>query len=90
MVILRHALKNALIPIVTIVGLQVPFVLGGTVIIEQVFSLPGLGRLILDATFYRDYPLISGVVLIFAATSVLVNLIVDLTYGFLDPRVRYK
>ena len=89
-VVIRHALKNALIPVITIVGLQVPIMIGGTVIIEQIFCLPGMGRLIIDATLNRDYPLVSGVMFLYAGALVLINLIVDLTYGFLDPRVHYK
>ncbi len=89
-VILRHALKNALIPVITIIGLQLPIMIGGTVIIEQIFSLPGMGRLLIFAAQHRDQPLISGISLIFSASLVLINLMVDLTYGFLDPRVHYK
>jgi len=89
-VVMRHALKNALIPVITVVGLQVPIMIGGTVIIEQIFCLPGMGRLIIDATLNRDYPLVSGVMFLYAGALVLVNLTVDLTYGFLDPRVHYK
>ena len=90
LVVMRHALKNALIPVVTIVGLQMPLMVGGSVIIEQIFSLPGMGRLGLDAVINRDEPLVRGTVLIFAVFLVLINLMVDLTYGFLDPRVHYK
>ena len=89
-VIMRHALKNALIPVVTLVGLQVPFVIGGQVIIEEIFSLPGLGRLLVNATINRDQPLISGITLIFAFALILINLVVDVTYGFLDPRIHYQ
>jgi len=89
-VILRHALKNALIPVITVIGWEVPVILGGTVIIEQIFSLPGMGRLLLDATLMRDYPIVSGVTFIFAFGMVFIILMVDLTYGFLDPRVHYK
>ena len=89
-VVTRHAVKNALIPVVTIVGLQLPVIVGGTVIIEQIFSLPGMGRLILDAIMRRDHPLVSGSLLIIAIGLMLINLIVDLTYSFLDPRIRYK
>ena len=89
-VILRHALKNALIPVITIIGWQVPVLIGGTVIIEQIFCLPGMGRLLIDATMQRDYTIVSGIMLIFAVGMVLINLITDLTYGFLDPRVRYE
>ena len=89
-VVTRHALKNALIPVVTIIGLQVPILIGGTVIIEQIFCLPGMGRLIIEATMERDEPLICGAALFFAIGLVLINLITDLTYGFLDPRVHYR
>ncbi|MDD5288722.1 MAG: ABC transporter permease [Dehalococcoidales bacterium] len=89
-VILRHALKNALIPVITIIGLQVPFLIGGAVIVEQIFGLPGVGRLIIDATFQRDYPVVSGVVLIIAVFVLIVNLLVDITYGLFDPRVHYR
>jgi len=89
-VILRHSLKNALIPVVTVIGLQMPLMFGGTVIIEQIFSLPGIGRLLLDAVIHRDTPVISGVTILFAVALVLINLMVDLTYAYLDPRVHYK
>jgi len=89
-VIIRHALKNALIPVITLIGIQVPFLIGGTVIIEQIFCLPGLGRLIIDGALQRDQPLLSGVLIFLSATLVLINLVVDLTYGYLDPRVQYK
>ena len=89
-VVLRHTLKNALIPVITIIGLQVPFLLGGTVIIERIFVLPGMGRLIITGVQHRDAPLINGIMLLFAVILVLVNLMVDLTYAYLDPRVQYK
>jgi len=89
-VVIRHALKNALIPVITIMGLQVPIMVGGTVIIETIFQLPGMGRLVLNAILQRDQPIVSGIMLIFAAAIVSVNLIVDVTYGFLDPRVQFK
>ena len=89
-VVTRHALKNALIPVITIIGMQVSFLIGGEVIIENIFGLPGLGRLIVTATQDRDYTVVSGVILIFAFVMVLFNLLVDLTYGFFDPRVSYK
>jgi peptide/nickel transport system permease protein len=88
-IVMRHALKNALIPVVTIVGIQIPFLIGGTVVIEQIFSLPGMGRLIVDAINQRDYPLISGTALLFTVVLVLVNLVIDLSYAYLDPRVYY-
>lgn len=85
-VVLRHTLKNALIPVVTIVGLQLPVMIGGTVIIETIFALPGMGSLIVDATSQRDYPVLSGAMLFFGVGLVLINIVVDLTYTFLDPR----
>ena len=88
-VVLRHAVKNALIPIVTMVGLQLPILVGGSVIMENIFSLPGLGRLLLTALDTRDYPMVSGVNLVFATAVVLFNLLIDLLYSYLDPRVRY-
>ena len=89
-VVVRHALKNALIPVVTLVGLSLAILVGGTVIIEQIFVLPGMGRLIIDGITQRDYTVVSGVMVFFATTMVMANLLVDLTYGFLDPRVHYK
>ena len=89
-IVIRHALKNALIPVITLIGLQVPILVGGAVVIEQIFCLPGLGRFMLQSIQYRDYPVVSGVMLLFGAAMVLSNLIVDLTYAYLDPRVRYK
>lgn len=89
-IVVRHALRNALIPVITLIGYQVPVVVGGTVIIEQIFSLPGLGRLILDASLERDYTIVSGVMLFFAIVMVLVNLIVDLSYSYVDPKIRYS
>ena len=88
--IFRHALKNAMIPVVTIVGLQLPILIGGTVIVEQIFNLPGIGRLMLEALTKRDYPIISGINVVLAAFVLVVNLLVDLTYAYLDPRIRYK
>ncbi len=89
-VVLRHALKNALIPVITTIGIYLPVLVGGTVIIEQIFCLPGMGRLIINGVVERDYPLISGVLLIFSVGLMLINLMVDLTYAYLDPRVHYK
>jgi ABC-type dipeptide/oligopeptide/nickel transport system permease component len=88
-VILRHCLKNALIPVVTIFGLQFGQLLAGTVVIETVFGRPGIGRLIVDAILNKDFPLVQGIVLVVAVSYVLVNLVVDLLYAFLDPRIRY-
>ena len=89
-VVMRHALKNALIPVVTIIGGQLAVMIGGDVIIEQIFNLPGLGRLMLDSISHRNYTVVSGVLMVFALGMVLINLLVDLTYGFFDPRVTYK
>ena len=89
-VVSRHALKNAFIPVVSIIGLQLPLLIGGTVIIEQIFNVPGMGRLLQQSVVTRDYTVVSGVVLVFGVFMVIVNLAVDLTYGFLDPRVHYK
>ncbi len=89
-VIVRHALKNALIPVVTIIGLRWRTMIGGSVIIETVFSLPGMGRLLVEAAYERDYTMVSGVVFFFAIIMILINLSIDLTYGWLDPRVHYK
>ena len=89
-VVIRHAIKNALIPVVSLIGLQLPILIGGAVIMEDIFNLPGLGRLMLDALQNRDYPLVSGINLLFATGVVGINLFVDLIYAFLDPRVQYK
>lgn len=89
-VVLRHALRNALIPIVTVLGLQMGFLLGGVVITEQIFGLPGLGWTLLNGVYQRDYPVVQGTVMVFAVTFVLVNLLVDLLYTYLDPRIRYE
>jgi len=87
-VISRHALKNALIPVVTVLGLQFGTLIGGAVITEYIFALPGVGRLVVDAVFARDYPLVQGVVLLIALGFILSNLAVDILYGWLDPRIR--
>ena len=88
-VVMRHAVKNALIPVVTLIGLQLPILVGGSVIMENIFNLPGLGRLMLDALTNRDYPVVSGVNLFFATAVMVINLVTDLTYAYLDPRVRW-
>jgi peptide/nickel transport system permease protein len=85
----RHAVRNALIPVLSLLGLQIPFLLGGTVIIEQIFNLPGMGLYMLRSLAVRDYVPAQTIVLIFAAGTVMINLIVDLTYTYLDPRIRY-
>ncbi len=86
----RHALKNAMIPVVTLLGLQFGTLIGGAVITEYVFALPGVGRLVVDAIFSRDYPLVQGVMLLIAIGFILSNLVVDVVYGWLDPRIRYE
>ncbi len=89
-VIIRHTIKNALIPVVSLIGLQLPLLVGGAVIMENIFNLPGIGRLLLKALEVRDYPVVSGVNLFFATGVVLFNLLIDLIYPYLDPRVRYE
>ena len=88
-VVLKHAFKNAMIPIITVVGLQFGLLLGGAVLTETVFAWPGLGRLIVDSILARDYPVIQGTILIFGLLYIMVNLIVDLIYALVDPRIRY-
>ena len=89
LVVRRHAFKNALIPIITIIGVQIGYLLGGAVVTEEVFTLPGVGRLVLNAVYERDYPLVQGAILFIAALFMLSNLVVDLLYAYLDPRIRY-
>ena len=89
-VVLRHAVKNAIIPVVTLVGMQLPILVGGSVIMENIFALPGLGRLMLNALENRDYPVVSGINLLFGSAVVVGNLLIDLAYAFLDPRIRYE
>ena len=88
-VLLRHALKNAAVPIVTIIGIGLALLISGVVITETVFNIPGLGRLTVDAILKRDYPIIQGLIILFAGAKVLVNLMIDLSYTFFDPRIRY-
>jgi peptide/nickel transport system permease protein len=88
-VMYRHALKNAMLPVVTLFGLQVGFLFGGTVVLESIFSLPGLGSLLLDSVLMKDYTQLQGIVLLFALVIVIINLLVDLSYAWFDPRVRY-
>ena len=90
LVVARHALRNALIPVVTLIGLQAPLLIGGAVIMEQIFVIPGMGLLLLDAVYQRDYPIITGVFLIVGVAVMVINLLVDLSYGLLDPKVRYR
>jgi peptide/nickel transport system permease protein len=88
-VVIRHALKNGLIPVVTLIGMSFSFVIGGSVLVETVFNIPGLGRLTVNAVFVQDYPVVQGFVLIIAITVLVTNLLVDISYGWLDPRIRY-
>jgi ABC-type dipeptide/oligopeptide/nickel transport system permease component len=84
-----HVLRNALIPTITLLGISIGFLMGGTVIIERVFSLPGAGALLIDSVSARDYPVVQAATLIFALLVILVNLATDIVYSFIDPRVRY-
>ena len=88
-VLMRHALRNAAVPIVTVIGIGIALLIGGVVVTESVYNIPGLGRLVLDAVLARDYPIIQGLILFFSFIYILLNLIIDLTYTFLDPRIRY-
>ncbi|MFC1933033.1 ABC transporter permease [Chloroflexota bacterium] len=89
-VIMRHVLKNALIPVITVVGLQVPILISGSVVMETIFNLPGMGRYLIEALNKRDYPVISAINLVMAIMVLLLNLVIDLAYGWFDPRVQYK
>ena len=89
-VVVRHAVKNVLIPVVTLIGLQLPILVGGAVIIENIFNLPGLGRLMLVALNDRDFPVVAGINLVFGSAVMGINLMIDLVYAVLDPRVRYQ
>lgn len=88
-VLLRHALKNAAVPIITVIGLGVALLIGGVVITESVYNIPGLGRLVVDAILKRDYPIIQGLILVFSLVYVMINLVVDIIYTLVDPRIRY-
>ena len=86
----RHAMKNAMLPVVTIIGVTIALTMGGAVIIERVFALPGMGNFLVEGMNYRDYPVVQSIVMIFSIWVVLVNLAVDVSYGWLDPRIRYE
>jgi peptide/nickel transport system permease protein len=88
-VLMRHALRNAAVPIVTVIGIGIALLIGGVVVTESVYNIPGLGRLVVDAVLARDYPVIQAVILMFSFVYVLINLIIDLAYSFFDPRIRY-
>ena len=86
----RHALKNAMLPVITVSGYQFGRLLGGVIIVEQIFVVPGVGKFLIDAINHRDFPVIQGVILMTAAVVLLLNLIIDMLYGILDPRIRYS
>ena len=88
-IVLKHALRNALLPVVTIIGLELLTLFGGLVVIETVFTIPGIGRYLVDAITHRDYPSVQALVFVISLFVVTVNLLVDIVYGFLDPRIRY-
>ena len=90
LVLLRHALKAASIPIVTVIGLSFALLLTGVVVIEVVFAIPGMGRLVVDALIRRDYPIIQGMLMVFSVLYIFVNLLVDIAYAYLDPRIRFQ
>jgi peptide/nickel transport system permease protein len=89
-VVMRHVLKNTLIPVVTTVGLQLPFVIGGAVVVESIFGLPGLGKIMVESINARDYTIISGINIILATVVLIANLLVDISYAWLDPRIHYN
>lgn len=89
-VVFRHALRNALLPVLTVIGLQFGSLLGGAVVTETVFAWPGVGRLLVDSIFFRDYPVVQGLVLMFGTTFVVINLVVDVLYAYVDPRIHYS
>ena len=88
-VLMVHALRNAAVPIVTVIGLGIALLIGGVVVTESVFNIPGVGRLVVDAILKRDYPIIQGLILAFSGVYILINLLIDLSYTLLDPRIRY-
>lgn len=89
-IVIRHAVRNALVPVITVVGIQTGYLLGGTVIVEQIFAIPGIGRLALDAVSQRDYPVVQGTTLFIAVAFVVMNLLADVVYGLVDPRIRVR
>ena len=88
-ILMRHALRNAAVPIITVIGIGIALLIGGVVVTESVYNIPGLGRLVLDAVLARDYPIIQGLILFFSFIYIIINLMIDLCYTFLDPRIRY-
>jgi peptide/nickel transport system permease protein len=89
-IIFRHALKNGLIPVITLVGMGISGILGGSVLVETVFAIPGMGRLLVTSVFNHDYPYVQAIVLLIAIATVMANFLVDLSYGWIDPRVRLE
>lgn len=89
-VVYRHALQNALLPVITIAGMQLAFLMGGAVIMESIFTLPGVGRLLVDSVVHRDYPVVQTIVVMLAGVISLMNLVVDMLYAWLNPRIRYS
>lgn len=89
-IVIRHAMRNAMIPVITMIAGQIPIMIGGSVIMEQIFALPGMGRLFLDSINRRDYPFVSGINILLASFGLVLILLVDLSYAYLDPRIRYK
>jgi peptide/nickel transport system permease protein len=89
-IVFRHVLKNGLIPVITLIGMQVSFIIGGSVLIETVFNIPGMGRLMIESVFSQDFPIVQGGCLVIATMVTSVNLFVDISYGWLDPRIRYN
>jgi glutathione transport system permease protein len=89
-VVIKHGLRNAMIPVVTMMGLQFGFLLGGSIVVEVVFNWPGMGRLLVDAVEMRDYPIIQALVLLFSLEFILINLVVDLLYAWINPTIRYR
>lgn len=90
LVVVKHGLRNAMIPVVTMMGLQFGFLLGGSIVVEKVFNWPGLGRLLIDSVEMRDYPVIQAEVLLFSLEFILINLLVDMLYAVINPSIRYK
>ena len=89
-VVMKHAFRNAMIPVVTMMGLQFGFLLGGSIVVEKVFNWPGMGRLLVDAVDMRDYPVIQGLVMLFSFEFIVINLVVDVLYGWINPTIRFK
>ena len=89
-IVTGHAMKNAMIPVVTVIGLQIPILVGGSVIVESIYNVPGMGRYLVQAVAFRDYSVVQAIALLIALAVIVSNLIVDITYAYLDPRIRYS